>query len=394
MEFVLYLVLILLGTKLAGHIAVRLGQPSVLGELIIGIILGPAILGWIHDGEFIHFFAETGVLLLMFMAGLETDLDQLKKNWKSAFAVAVGGIILPLAGGFGAGELFGFSSAHSLFLGVLLSATSVSITVQVLKEMNRLDSREATTILGAAVVDDVLVVVLLAVLISFFGTSTGGGISIGLLLGKKLVFFAGVFLAGWLLVPRALKLLSRMKVTEPLISIALVFCFTFAYFGEKMGIAGIIGAFAAGLAISQTTYKHDIEKKVEAISYSVFVPVFFVSIGLNVSFDGVGKQIGLLFVLTVVAVLTKLLGGAAGARLTGFNGRSSIAIGSGMVSRGEVALIIAATGMQSGLLLAEYFTTVIITIILTTLIAPPLLKIVFSIRAGSDAVREKKKKVN
>lgn len=389
MEFVLYLVLILLGTKLAGHIAVRLGQPSVLGELIIGIILGPAILGWIHDGEFIRFFAEIGVFLLMFMAGLETDLEQLKKNWKPAFAVAVGGILLPLAGGFGAGELFGLSSAHSLFLGVLLSATSVSITVQVLKEMNRLDSREATTILGAAVVDDVLVVILLAVLTSFFGTGAGGDISIGLLLGKKIIFFAGAFLAGWLLVPSALKLLSRLKVTEPAISIALVFCFAFAYFGEKMGIAGIIGAFAAGLAISQTNHKDDLEKKVETLSYSIFVPVFFVSIGLNVSFEGVGKQIGFLVVLTVVAVLTKLLGGAAGAKLTGFNNRSSVAIGSGMVSRGEVALIISATGLQSGLLLPEYFTTVIITIILTTLIAPPLLKIVFSTAADSKVVQQK-----
>lgn len=378
MEFVLYLVLILLGTKLAGHLAVRLGQPSVLGELIIGIIFGPAILGWISDGEFIHFFAEIGVLLLMFMAGLETDLDQLKKNWKPAFAVAVGGIILPLAGGYGAGSLFGLSSTHSLFLGVLLSATSVSISVQVLKEMNKLNSREATTILGAAVVDDVLVVVLLAVLTSFFGTGAGGDVSIGLLLGKKVIFFAVVFLAGWLVVPKVLKWLSRLKVTEPMISIALVICFSFAYFGEKMGIAGIIGAFAAGLAISQTTYKHNIEKKVETISYSIFVPVFFVSIGLNVSFDGVWKQIGFLIVLTIVAVLTKLLGGAAGAKLTGFNVHSSIAIGSGMVSRGEVALIIAATGMQSGLLLPEYFTTIIITVILTTLIAPPLLKIIFT----------------
>ncbi len=378
MEFVLYLALILIGTKVAGHISVRLGQPSVLGELMVGIILGPAVLGWVSDGEFIHFFAEIGVLLLMFMAGIETDLDQLKENWKPAFAVAVGGIILPLIAGYGAGELFGLSTSHSLFLGVLLSATSVSITVQVLKEMNKLNTREATTILGAAVVDDVLVVILLAILTSFFGTGTVGDVSIGILLVKKVLFFVVVFFVGWIVVPRVLKWLSSLKVTESLISIALVFCFAFAYFGEKMGIAGIIGAFAAGLAISQTSYKHEIEKKVETISYSVFVPVFFVSIGLNVSFDGVGRQIGFLLVLTIVAVLTKLLGGAAGAKLTGFNARSSFAIGSGMISRGEVALIIAATGIQSGLLLPEYFTTFIITIILTTLIAPPLLKIVFS----------------
>ncbi|MBU8764166.1 monovalent cation:proton antiporter-2 (CPA2) family protein [Micrococcus luteus] len=383
MDFVLYLVLILLFTKIAGHVSVRFGQPAVLGKLLVGIILGPAVLGWIQDGSFIHQFAEIGVLLLMFIAGLETDMDQLRKNWKPAFAVAVGGIILPFVGGYGVGELFGMSQGHALFLGVLFSATSVSISVQVLKEMNQLNSREATTILGAAVVDDVLVVILLAVLTSFLGT--GADVSLGLVIGKKLLFFIGVFVAGWLIVPRVLKWLSNIRVTEPVIATALVVCFAFAYFGELMGMAGIIGAFAAGLAISQTPFKHHVEQKIEPIAYSIFVPVFFVSIGLNVSFEGVGSQIGFLVVLTVCAVITKLVGGAFGARLTGFNMRSSLAIGSGMVSRGEVALIIAATGLQAGLLLPQYFTSIIITIILTTLIAPPMLKVMFM---GSKPLKE------
>lgn len=377
MEFVWMLVLILLGTKVAGNLSVRLGQPSVLGELLVGILMGPALLGWIHQGSFIEYMAEIGVLLLMFMAGLETDLEQLKKNWKPAMAVALGGIALPMIGGYGVGQLFGFSAAHSLFLGVLFSATSVSITVQVLKEMNKLDSREATTILGAAVVDDVLVVVLLAVLTSFFATGDGAEVSISLLLIKKIAFFAVVFLAGWLIVPRVLRWTSKFRVMEPVLTFALIFCFAFAYFGEKMGIAGIIGAFAAGLAISQTSFKHSVESKVEPIAYSIFVPVFFVSIGLNVSFEGVGSQIGLLVILTVMAVLTKLLGGGLGAALTGFKRCSALAVGAGMVSRGEVALIIAATGLSSGLLESRYFTTVIITIILTTLIAPPMLKALF-----------------
>ncbi|ODP29372.1 putative Na(+)/H(+) antiporter GerT [Paenibacillus nuruki] len=378
MEFILYLVLILLGTKIAGHVSVRLGQPSVLGELLIGIVLGPAVLGWIHQGSFIEYFAEIGVLLLMFMAGLETDLEQLKKNWKSALAVAVSGIILPLMGGFGVGEWFGFSVAHSLFLGVLLSATSVSITVQVLKEMNKLDSKEATTILGAAVVDDVLVVILLAILTSFFSGGAGGDVSIQFILIKKIIFFAVIFIVGWLVIPKVLLWMSKFRVMEPVLTVALVFCFAFAYFGETMGIAGIIGAFAAGMAISQTPFRHQVEIKIEPIAYSIFVPVFFVSIGLNVSFEGVSQQIGLLIILTIVAVVTKLFGGAIGAGLTGFDKRSSFAIGAGMVSRGEVALIIASTGLSSGLLLPEFFTTMIIIIILTTLIAPPVLKILFS----------------
>jgi len=372
MEFVLSLALILFATKVAGHLSVRLGQPSVLGKLIIGIVLGPAVLGWIHNDQFVHYFSEIGVLLLMFLAGLETDLEQLKRNWKAAFAVAVLGIILPFIGGFGVGELFGLSTTYSLFIGVLLCATSVSITVQVLKDMNRLNSREGSTILGAAVVDDVLVVVLLAVMISFLGT--GEEVSLGLLVGKKLIFFIGAILASWLVVPRVLDWLRSLKVTEPVVSIGLTICFGYVYFADLMGMAGIIGAFAAGIAISQTSYKHTIESKVEPIAYAVFVPVFFVSIGLNVSFEGVGNQVGFILILSIIAVITKLIGGGLGAKITGFSTRSSLLIGSGMVSRGEVALIIAATGLQESLLLPKYFTSVIIVIIITTLVAPPLIK--------------------
>ncbi|MEK4112992.1 monovalent cation:proton antiporter-2 (CPA2) family protein [Paenibacillus sp. DS2363] len=378
MEFVWYLALIIVSTKIAGHVSVRLGQPSVLGKLVIGIILGPAILGWIDNNEFIHYVSEIGVLLLMFIAGLETDLDQLKKNWRSAVAVAVGGIILPFIGGFGVADLFGLSTNYALFMGVLFSATSVSISVQVLKDMDRLSSKEGTTILGAAVVDDILVVILLAFMMSFLGTDQD--VSLGLLVGKKVLFFIGVFVAGVFIVPRVMKWLSTLKVTEPIISIALFICFGFAYFADLMGMAGIIGSFAAGIAISQTNFKNVVEKKVEPIAYSIFVPVFFVSIGLNVSFEGVGQQIGFLVVLTIAAVLTKLLGGALGAKITGFSNVSSFAIGAGMVSRGEVALIIASTGIQAGLLLPEYFTSVVIMVILTTLIAPPMLKVLFKPR--------------
>ncbi|WP_379135528.1 cation:proton antiporter [Paenibacillus sp. sgz500958] len=375
MEFILYLILILLCTKLAGDLVVRLGQPAVLGKLIVGIVLGPAVLGWVQDGEFIHYFSEIGVLLLMFIAGLETDLEQLRKNWKSAFAVAIGGILLPFTGGYALGEWFGFAYHNALFMGVILSATSVSISVQVLKDMNKLNSREGSTILGAAVVDDILVVILLAVLMSLFGT--GEEVSVSLLIGKKVLFFVIAIIAGWFVVPRVMKWLAPLRVTEATITAALVVCFAFAYFAEMMGMAGIIGAFAAGIAISQTPFKHTVEEKLEPIAYSIFVPVFFVSIGLSVSFTGVGGQLGFVIVLTLVAILAKMLGGGLGARLTGFNNRSAAIIGSGMVSRGEVALIIAATGLQSGLLLQEYFTSVIIVVIVTTLITPPLLKYMF-----------------
>ncbi|MDO3411048.1 cation:proton antiporter [Saccharibacillus sp. CPCC 101409] len=374
MTFILYLALILLFTKAAGDLSVRIGQPPVLGKLIAGIVLGPAVLGWIHNDEFIHTMSEIGVLLLMFIAGLETDLDQLRRNWKSAFAVAVGGVVLPFFGGYGAALAFGFEAHYALFFGILFCATSVSISAQVLKDMNKLGTREGTTILGAAVVDDVLVVVLLAVLMSLLGAG-GADPALGLMIVKKVAFFGGIFLIGRLLVPPLMKWISGLKVTETTITAALIVCFAFSYFAESMGVAGIIGAFAAGIAVSLTPHKHEVEQRVEPIAYAVFVPVFFVSIGLNVTFDGIGGQIGFIAVITVVAVLTKLIGGGVGARLTGFDNSSSLAIGAGMISRGEVALIIASSGLQSGLLHAEYFTPALIMVILTTLITPPLLKI-------------------
>lgn len=372
MQVFLTFVLIIFMTKLFGHISVRLGQPSVLGKLIAGIILGPAILNWVQPSDFIETIAQIGVILLMFIAGVETDLQQMKENWKAAFAVAIGGVILPLIGGYGLGVAFNFTQGESIFLGLLFCATSVSISVQTLKELNKLNSSEGTTILGAAVVDDVVVVILLAFVMSFLGA--GSDVSLPLLVGKKVIFFVVIIAASIWLVPLLMKWFSKFKVTEVVLSMAMIIAFGFSYFAEWLGVAGIIGAFAAGLAIGQTSFKHEVEKKVEPLAYSIFVPVFFVSIGLNVNFTGIANHIWFIAILTIVAILSKIVGGAVGAKLTGFNTNSSLIIGSGMISRGEVALILATTGLSSGLLHQEYFTPVILVVIITTLVTPPLLK--------------------
>ncbi|UHA74338.1 cation:proton antiporter [Paenibacillus sp. 481] len=375
MTLVLMLLIILVSTKLAGDLAVRLGQPSVLGKLLIGIIIGPAVLGWVNDGALITEMAEIGVILLMFIAGLETDLDQLKRNWKAAFAVAIGGVILPFIGGYSGGLLFGLSSEHSLFIGLLLCATSVSISVQTLKDLGQLSSREGTTILGAAVVDDILVVILLAFMLSLLGA--GGDASLGLIVGKKVLFFAGAILLSIFVVPRVMKWLAPLQVTEAVISAALIICFFFSYGAHYLGVAGIIGAFAAGIAISQTNFKHEVEHRLEPIAYAIFVPIFFVSVGLKVTFVGIGEHMWFIVLFTIIAIITKLVGCGLGARLTGFDRKSSIGIGAGMVSRGEVALIIATTGLAGGLFDEKYFTPLVIVIILTTLVTPPMLKAAF-----------------
>ncbi|KZD43851.1 sodium:proton antiporter [Bacillus cereus] len=384
-EFFFQIALILLSTKLAGDLSVRLGQPSVLGKLIVGIVIGPAIFGWIENSELLTQLSNVGVILLMFMAGLETDLEELNANRNSSLAVALGGIVLPFVGGYVAGLVVGMEQGNAVFLGLLLCATSVSISVQTLRDLGKMKTRESTTMLGAAVFDDILVVILLAFAMSFLGTDD---VNLTMIILKKVVFFASIILIGWKGVPAIMRWLSPLRVSESIVSAALIICFSFAYFGELLGIAGIIGAFAAGIAISQTNYKHEVEKKVEPIAYAMFVPVFFVSIGMNITFDGIGDQIWFILALTVIAVFTKLIGCGFGARMTGFDAKSSAIIGAGMVSRGEVALIIAGTGLSSGLLAQDYFTAIVIVVILTTMITPPMLKYTFG--AKDKAVKASK----
>lgn len=369
------ILIILITTKIGGALSVKLGQPAVLGKLISGIVIGPAVLGWIAPSEMITQISEIGVLLLMFIAGLETDIKALKQNRNSSIAVAVGGIIAPLFFFYLAGLVIGMEQRHALFLGLLFSATSVSISAQTLKELGQLKSRESATILGAAVLDDILVVIVLAVMMS---SLTVEQVSLSLIIGKKLLFFAAIALLGWKVVPWMLRILAPMPVSEAVISAALIICFSFAYLAEFLGVAGIIGSFAAGLAISQTQFKQQVEHKIEPIAYAFFVPVFFVSIGLSISFAGVNNQIGIIAGLTIIAILTKLVGSGIGARLTGFHNRSSLGIGAGMISRGEVALIIAAIGLEANLLEETFFTASVLVVILTTLVTPPLLKLLFT----------------
>ena len=380
-QFLLQLVIIFLAIKIAGHISVRLGQPSVLGKIIIGIIIGPAVLGWVDDTEVLGIFSQIGVLLLMFLAGLETDVKDLNDNMKAAVLVAVGGVITPIILTYGIAQFYGFTVPEAIFLGLLLAATSVSISVQTLRELGWLNSKEGSALLGAAVLDDIIVVILIAVAMSFFGNaSSGAGGGIGLLIGKKVVFFIVLFLASKWLVPGFIKLFSRFQVTEVVLSAGLIIAFGFAYFAESLGVAGIIGTFFAGIAIGGTKYKEEIEHKVEPIANGVFVPFFFVSIGLAVTFEGIGDQVGFLVVFTVIAILSKFIGCGLGAKIAGFGTRSSMGIGAGMISRGEVALILAAIGLESGLLHPEYYTSAIIVVILTTVVTPPLLKIFFGVR--------------
>jgi monovalent cation:proton antiporter-2 (CPA2) family protein len=370
---ILELAAILFASKIAGDISVRLGQPSVLGKLLIGIVLGPAVLGIVNDTDILKEISQIGVILLMFIAGLETDMDEFKKSGKAATFVGVLGIIVPLSLGYLAGLVMELSTIQAVFLGLLLSATSVSISVQALKEMNKLKSKEGSAILGAAVIDDILVIIALAFLMSMAGED----VHLGTVIIKKVIFFAVAILLAWKVVPVVLRKFALLRVTETVISAALIVCFSFAYLAEFTGVAAIIGAYIAGVAVSFTDYKQEVFEKVETISYSIFVPVFFTSIGVAVKFSGVGQYIWVIVALSIIAILTKLIGAALGAKLAEFNWRSSLGVGAGMVSRGEVALIIAGIGLETKLLSNELFTVLVVVVLVTTIVTPPLMKAIF-----------------
>jgi monovalent cation:proton antiporter-2 (CPA2) family protein len=371
---VFQLAIILIASKIAGDISVRLGQPSVLGKLLIGIVLGPSILGIISNTEILQELSQIGVILLMFIAGLETDTKEFKRTGKASTYVGIAGIIAPFGLGYLAGVMIGLPPIESVFLGLLLSATSVSISVQALKEMGKLKSKEGTTILGAAVIDDVLVIVALAFVLSF----AGGEVNLGIVVLKKFLFFAAAGLLAWKAVPWLLKKFAPLRVTESVISAALIICFIYAYLAEYAGVAAIIGAYIAGVAISLTAYKHEVFEKVETISYSIFVPVFFTSIGVSAEFTGISDNLWLIIWLTILAILSKLIGSALGAKLAGFNWISSLGVGAAMVSRGEVALIIAAIGLETSLLSKEMFAVIVVVVLITTIVTPPMMKIFFN----------------
>lgn len=368
------LAIILIASKLAGDVSTKLGQPAVLGKLLIGILIGPAVLGLITETDTLHEMSEIGVILLMFIAGLETDVKEFRRSWRGSTYVGILGIILPLSIGYFYGMMIHLSTIEAIFLGLLLSATSVSISVATLKEMGRLNSKEGATILGAAVIDDVLVIVALAFLLSF----SGSDVHLSIMLLKKVAFFIIAIFVGWKVVPWILKRFTKLNVSETLISAALIICFAFSIFADKTGVAAIIGAYIAGVSISVTNYRDEVVQKVETIAYSIFVPVFFTLIGVSVQFTGLSSSIPVIIVLSLIAIATKLIGGALGAKLAGYNIKSSLGIGSAMVSRGEVALIIASTGLTKQLLTDKMFSIIVIVVLITTIVTPLLMKIFFT----------------
>lgn len=389
--FLFELALIVFAVKLLGHLSTKIGQPSVFGKLLVGILLGPTVLNLIHPNPLISELAEIGVILLMFLAGLETDLQEFKKNAFAATTVAIGGVVLPFLGGLGLSMLFGFETTVAVYVGTLLVATSVSISVQTLRELGKLKSREGTTILGAAVLDDVLGIIILSAVLGLTagGSAGAGGIGdLGVLVAKIAVFFVVAVLIGYYVLPALLKFVQRFQVSQTLLAFAVIVALLFAYMGELFGVAGIVGSYVCGLMLSLTPHREEITHKVEAFSYPFFVPLFFANIGLVANFREINPEIIWFSVLlAIVAILCKVIGCALGGKVAKFNTKSSLVVGAGMVARGEVGLIIAMIGIERGIISNDLFSAALIVVIASTLVTPPLIKLFLKEKGETDTVK-------
>ena len=374
MTYLAELFVILLLTKIAAHYSVKLKMPSVIGELLVGIVIGPAMLNWIHPTTFINYFSELGVIVLMFIAGLEGDLKLLIKYWAPALTVATLGVIVPTGTAFLlCHNLFNFSVKASVFMGLVLSATSVSITIQVLKEMHRLNTRAGAIICGASVADDIICVILLGIASSIYGTSQHE--SIWLMVLKMFLFFVIVLLIGKFIVPKFLSIFQDLNATESDTAGAMILCFGTAALAVMMGMSDVLGAYFAGLAISETDFEDHLEDKIEPIGYAVFIPVFFVSIGLQISFKGMQNDIIFIILLIITAILGKQIGCGLAAKMFHLSWTESNVVGAGMVSRGEMALVVANVALSSHLIDQNHYTAMILVTVITTLVAPLILKL-------------------
>ncbi|WP_297436746.1 cation:proton antiporter [uncultured Clostridium sp.] len=391
-RFLLDLALILLSTKLFGIITKKMKLPQVVGALVAGVVLGPTVLGIVHETEFIEQLSALGVIILMFAAGLETDVAELKKTGKASTGAAILGVIIPLIGGIIIAMIFhdGGVSASMLkyvFIGIILTATSVSITVETLKELGKLSTRAGNTILGAALIDDILGIVGLTIVTSMADAS----ISVGIVLLKIVLFFVFAGIIGVIVRKLFIKwTIKHGKDMKRFVIMSFVLCLGLSYIAEKFfGVTDITGAFIAGMIISNTERTQFINKKFETLSYILLSPIFFASIGIKLEVKSLDMRTIIFTVsLIILAVVTKLIGGGLGVKMFGYSNREAMQVGSGMVSRGEVALIVANKGMAVGLMMPEFLVPVVIMVIATTIISPILLKIVFKEKKGEHDVIE------
>ncbi len=395
LQLLLELSILIAAAKLAGLLSSKLGQPAVLGEILAGLLLGPSLINLPalpfftapHLAETVTEFAEIGVILLMFLAGLEVDLGQMRRSGRVVILAGLLGVALPWLMGLGVALPFRYPLVEALGIGLLLTATSVSISAQTLLELGVLRSREGIALLGAAVVDDVVVILLVSIFLALAGGGAGGVGDIALLLVRVVLFLAVFGGLGWVVVPRLLDRVDRLPISQGLLAATVVVALFFAWSAEVVGgVAMITGSFLAGLFAGRARVHHRILEGVSVLTYAFFVPIFFVNIGLNANiWELSGGLIWITLLLTLVAIVSKVLGSGVGARLGGFNNGESLRLGIGMISRGEVGLIVAQLLVAQQVVPNEIITVAVIMVLVTTLVTPPLLRLAFARRDAAPA---------
>ncbi len=377
------LAIIIVFAKFFGLLARKLKAPQVVGEIIAGLLIGPSILGLVQQTEFLTQMAEIGVILLMFSAGLETNLKDLLKTGPIAFLIACAGVFVPLIGGtllymgfYGTAPWGSEKFYMAVFIGVIMTATSVSITVQSLKELGKLKGKVGTTILSAAIIDDVIGIIVLTFVVGVKNPESNPG----QVVLSTLLFFAFVLVVGFVLYKIFNKIDEKYPHTRRIPILGLALCFFFAYVAEKyFGIADITGAYVAGIILCSLRDSDYIANKMDTNSYMLFDPIFFASIGLKTSIDNIDTNILLFSVgFVIVALVCKIVGCGLMAKVCRFSFPDSLKIGVGMMTRGEVALIVAQKGLSVGLLTSVYFTSVILLIIVSSILTPIILKILYA----------------
>ena len=377
------LAIILIFAKFFGIMARKCKAPQVVGEILAGLLIGPSLLGLVDQSDFLIQMAEIGVVLLMFSAGLETNLKDLVKTGPIACLIACAGVFVPLVGGsllymgfYGVSPWGSDEFYKAVFIGVIMTATSVSITVQALKELGKLKGKVGTTILSAAIIDDVIGIVVLTFVIGFKSPDSNPG----KVVINTVLFFVFAFIVGYISYKIFKKVDERYPHTRRIPIAGLAYCFALAYIAEHyFGIADITGAYVAGIILCSIRDSEYIAEKMDINSYMMFGPVFFASIGLKTSIDNVNVDIILFSIgFVLVALITKIIGCGLISKCCGFDNNDSLKIGIGMMTRGEVALIVSQKGLSVGLLSPVYFTSVILLIIISSVVTPIILKILYA----------------
>jgi Kef-type K+ transport system membrane component KefB len=390
LQFLIIMVIIILAAKAGGFLSYKIGMPAVAGEVLAGLILGPTVLDFLHwsvftDGhmvETVTLLAEVGVLFLMFIAGLELHLTDLAKSGRVAAVAGILSFVVPMVMGYGLAVAFGFDHQQAIFFGLLLAPTSVSISAQTLLELRALRSRVGVSLLGAAVIDDMLVVLGLSLFLALVGSAAAATASIASIVWivvRMVLFLVGATVIGLWVLPRLAQLVDGLEISQGLIAFVLITVLFYAWAAEYLGhMATIIGAFLAGLFFARTPFKERIERGFSTLAYGVFVPIFFVEVGLSADVRQLPAESSVLLAgMLGVAIASKFFGVGLGGLASGLRSREAVQLGAGMVPRGEVVLIVATVGITEGLIGVDVFSTAVVMVVLTTLLVPPVLRVLF-----------------